>query len=226
MESLTTYSLTLLKTIGTISKIRTNYHLFFLNNTIMNTVITLGIRKQKVFTPYRRSRGGSTINRIRSQIGPVIGLGRTVAISICQLLSSLSSNNGGVECVHGHSTTFQNRNDINFSNLIFIEPIQELPVIITDHNQDTPRQSGVDDENLIKFNPQQTASNQIPNMISLNVINTQSICGPSGKTEDFLDHVTGGKVDLCVVTETFLTEHNNVTHAALHPSGYAFKDQP
>ena len=63
-------------------------------------------------------------------------------------------------------------------------------------------------------------------MIYLNVINAQSICGPSGKTEDFIDHVTGGHVDLCVVTETFLTEQNNVTQAALHPSGYAFKDQP
>ena len=225
MESLTTYSFTLLKTIGTISKIRANYHLFFLNNTIRNKVITLGIRKHKVYTPYRRSRGGSTINRIRPQIGPVTGLDRTVAISNCQLLSSLSSNNGGVECVHGHSTALQNRNDINFINLIFIEPIQELPVIITDHSQNIPRQSGVDDDNLIKINPQQTAPNQIPNMISLNVINAQSICGPSRKT-DFIDHVTGGQVDLCVVTETFLTEHNNVTCAALHPSGYAFKDQP
>ena len=120
-------------------------------------------------------------------------------------------NNGGVECVHGHSTTLQNRNDINFSNLIFIEPIQELPVLITDHSQDIPRQSGVDDNNLIKINPQQTAPNKIPNIISLTVINAQSICGPSGKTEDFIDHVTGGQVDLCVVTETFLTEHNNVT---------------
>ena len=63
-------------------------------------------------------------------------------------------------------------------------------------------------------------------MISLNVINAQSICGPSGKTEDFIDHVTGGQVDLCVVTETFLTEQNNVTRVALHPSGYTFKDQP
>ena len=50
--------------------------------------------------------------------------------------------------------------------------------------------------------------------------------GSSEKTKDFIDHVTGGQVDLCVVTETFLTEHNNVTCAALHPSGYALKDQP
>ena len=62
-------------------------------------------------------------------------------------------------------------------------------------------------------------------MISLNVINAQSICAPSGKTEDFIDHVTGDQFDLCVVTETFLTEHNNVRHAALQPSGYACKDQ-
>ena len=115
---------------------------------------------------------------------------------------------------------------INCSNLIYIEPMQELPVIITDHIHSIPSQTGVEDDNLIKINPQQTVPNQIPNRISLNVINAQFFCGPGGKTEDFIDHVTGGQVDLCAVTETFLTEHNNVTHAALHPSGYAFKDQP
>ena len=90
-------------------------------------------------------------------------------------------NNGQVEHVHGHSTSFQNKNNINFSNLIFIELIQELPVLVTDHSQDIPRQSGVDHNNLIKINPQQTTPNQITNIISLNVINAQSICGPSGK---------------------------------------------
>ena len=49
---------------------------------------------------------------------------------------------------------------------------------------------------------------------------------PAEKTENFIDHVTGGQVNLCVVTETFLTEQNNVTRAALHPSGYALEDQP
>ena len=56
-------------------------------------------------------------------------------------------------------------------------------------------------------------------MLSLSVVLVE-------KTEDFIDHVTGGQVDLCAVTETFLTEHYNVTCAALHPTGYAFKDQP
>ena len=97
---------------------------------------------------------------------------------------------------------------INSSNLIYIEPMQELPVIITDHTHSIPNQTGLEDDNLIKINPKQTVPNQIPNRISLNIINAQSICGPSGKTEDFIDHVTGGQVDFCAVTETFLTEHN------------------
>ena len=185
MESFTTYSLTLLKSIGTMSKIRANYHLFSLNNTIRNKVTVLGIRKHKMFTPYRRSRGGSTINRIRTHIGPVTRFDRSVDISKCQILSSLSTNKGRVEYVHGHSTSLQNRNNIKFSNLIFIELIQELSVLILDHSQDIPRQSGVDHNNIIKINLQQMAPKQIPNMISLNVINAQSICGPSRKNRKF-----------------------------------------
>ena len=60
----------------------------------------------------------------------------------------------------------------------------------------------------------------------MNVINAQSICGPNGKTEDFIDHITQSLVDICVVTETFLTEQNTVTRAALHLPGFAFQDQP
>ena len=66
MEPITTYSLTLLKTIGKISKITTNYHQFFLNNTIRNTVIALGITKQRIYKPYRRSRGGTIFHGIRT----------------------------------------------------------------------------------------------------------------------------------------------------------------
>ena len=89
-----------------------------------------------------------------------------------------------------------------------------------------PTNSGVNSNNLIKINIQQTVLKQIPNIISLNLINAQSICGPNGKTEDFIDHITKSLVDICVVTETFLTEQNTVTHAALHFPGYAFQDQP
>ena len=124
-----------------------------------------------MFTPYRRSRGGSTTHRIKTHITSLTKIDR-----FC--------------------------------------------------TQHMPRKTGVDHNNLIKINLQQTVPKQIPNLISLNVINAQSNCGPSGKTEDFIDHVVQSQVDLCVVTETFLTEQNNVTQAALHPSGYAFQDQP
>ena len=183
MESFTTYSFTLPKSIGTMSKISANYHLFSLNNTIRNRVTALGIRKHKMFTPYRRSRGGFTRHRIRTHIGSLTRFDRSVDISKCQIPSSLSTNKGQVDYVHvhGHSTSFQNVNNVDFNNLILIGPIQELSVIISDHSQHISRQSGVDHNNLIKINFQQTVPKQIPNMISLNVINAQSICGPSGK---------------------------------------------
>ena len=171
MEVFTTYSSAVLKSIGKMSRISANYHLFSLNNIIRNRATALGIRRQKMFTPYRRSRGGSTIHRIRTHIA--------------------------------FGTKFDKSS-----------------------TQHRPTNSGVNSNNLIKINIQQTVLKQIPNIISLNVINAQSICGPNGKTEDFIDHITQSLVDICVVTETFLTEQNTVTHAALHVPGFAFQDQP
>ncbi len=60
----------------------------------------------------------------------------------------------------------------------------------------------------------------------MSLVNTCSISGPKGKTQDFLDYVTGTKTDITVVTETFLTDRHDDTRAQLHPSGYAFVDQP
>ena len=68
MEPITTYSSTLLKSIGKISKTMSNYHQFYLKNAIRNTVITLGIRRQKMYIPYQRSREGTIINKIRTMI--------------------------------------------------------------------------------------------------------------------------------------------------------------
>ena len=124
-----------------------------------------------MFTSYRRSRGGSTIHRIRTHI------------------------------------TFWTK-------------------LVKPSTQRRPTNSGVNSNNLVKINNQQTVLKHIPNIISLNVINAQSICGPNGKTEDFIDHIAQSHVDICVVTETFLTEQNNVTRATLHLPGYVFQDQP
>ena len=68
MESITTYSSTLLKSIGKMSKMMSNYHRFYLKNSIRNNVMTLGIRRQKMYIPYQRSRGGTIINKIRTII--------------------------------------------------------------------------------------------------------------------------------------------------------------
>ena len=103
--------------------------------------------------------------------------------------------------------------DLSMFNGIIRTHIASLTKLDKSSSQHIPRKSGVNSNNLIKINLQQTVPKQIPNLISLNVINAQSICGPSGKTEDFIDHVTQSQVDICVVTKTFLTEQNNVTWA-------------
>ena len=153
------------------SRIIANYHLFSLDDIIRKRTLALGIRRQKLFSSYRRSSGGSTTHRIRTHI----------------------------------------TNAAKWT---------KLDKFSTQHR---PTNSGVNSNILIKINIQQTVLRQTPNIISLNVINAQSICGPKGKTEDLIDHITLSHVDICVMTETFLTEQNNVTCAALHLPGYAFK---
>ena len=130
MEVFTTYSSAVLKSTGKMSRISANYHLFSLNDIIRNRATALGIRRQKMYTSYRRSRGGSTIHRIRTHI------------------------------------TFWTKLDKSST-------------------QHRPTNSGVNSNNLIKINIQQTVLKPIPNIISLNVINAQLICGPNGKTEDY-----------------------------------------
>ena len=62
--------------------------------------------------------------------------------------------------------------------------------------------------------------------VNLGLVNTRSICGPAGKTDDFLDYTIGSHLDICLVTETFLSERNDVTRATLRPPGYSFLDHP
>ena len=46
------------------------------------------------------------------------------------------------------------------------------------------------------------------------------------KTELFIDHVNDKKMDVCVVTETWMNDNDSVTTAALSPQGYTFRNVP
>ena len=61
---------------------------------------------------------------------------------------------------------------------------------------------------------------------AFSVVNTRSIKGPKGKTEDFVDYIISNNIDVCAVTETWLTDKDSVTTASLKPNGYKFKDVP
>ncbi len=81
-------------------------------------------------------------------------------------------------------------------------------------------------QNLVNVKLEKSLPSTSSKGINLSIVNTRSICGPPGKTEDFVDYTIGSHLDICIVTETFLTERNNVTRATLHPQGYSFVDQP
>lgn len=54
-------------------------------------------------------------------------------------------------------------------------------------------------------------------------VNTRSI---RNKTAEFLHHILDSRLDVCMVTETWLNDHNTVSLASLSPSGFNFKNFP
>lgn len=54
-------------------------------------------------------------------------------------------------------------------------------------------------------------------------VNARSL---KNKTEVFTDHVINGKLDICLVTETWIKNDDSVTLAALSPQGYMFRNVP
>ena len=55
------------------------------------------------------------------------------------------------------------------------------------------------------------------------IVNTRSI---RNKTSDFIDHVLDNGIEICAVTETWLTDKDSVSIAALSPNGYSFANFP
>ncbi len=82
---------------------------------------------------------------------------------------------------------------------------------------------GVNASNLIKVGITKHCPSRCENKISLCLVNAQSL---NDKTQDFMDYIIGMRSDLCIITETFLTDLSVVTRAALQPVGYLFTDQP
>ncbi len=99
--------------------------------------------------------------------------------------------------------------------------------IVTTQERSTTyhRQHGVQSENLIPVKRQGYVPER-HNKFTLCLVNTRSVKGPAGKTEDTVNYVLCHNVDVCIITETWLTEKDTVTKAALQPQGYKFKDCP
>ena len=61
------------------------------------------------------------------------------------------------------------------------------------------------------------------NLIRFANVNARSL---NNKTAEFVDHILKKKIDICVVTETWLKDIDSVSIAALSPPGYFFKSFP
>ncbi len=104
--------------------------------------------------------------------------------------------------------------------------IHKISSVITNHDtQSSSNKShdGVTMSNLTKVDTGGFIPPKQDKKVSVSLVNAQSL---NNKTQVFLDYVTGIKTDLCVVTETFLTDLSTVTRAAIQPDGYFFVDQP
>ncbi len=99
----------------------------------------------------------------------------------------------------------------------------KISTIISTNTKQNSSSQGVDFKNLTKIKTTKHVPSKCENGINLSVVNTQSL---NEKTQDFMDYAIGIRSDLCVVTETFLTDLSTVTRAALQSNGYHFVDQP
>ena len=82
--------------------------------------------------------------------------------------------------------------------------------------------TGVNVSNL-KAVPLEPMLHRVPKQILFSTVNTRSV---RNKTGSLVEHVINSDVDICAITETWLTAKDGVVRAALKPEGYSFQDHP
>jgi len=77
-------------------------------------------------------------------------------------------------------------------------------------------------DNLVVIKPN---AQSVPPRKCLNFgnVNARSL---RNKSEVFIDHIISNNIDVCIVTETWVKDDDNVSLAALSPHGYSFKHCP
>ena len=75
----------------------------------------------------------------------------------------------------------------------------------------------------IKISKTQVALSSRENLIRFASVNARSL---KNKSAEFVDHILGNNIDICVVTETWLKDIDSVSIAALSPAGHHLKRFP
>lgn len=98
--------------------------------------------------------------------------------------------------------------------------------VVTNRNRDRGGFSGQWDlyvSNLVSVRCSVTYVNKNVNREIFAVVNTRSICN---KTSMFLDYVIEAQIDLCVVTETWLSAAHEDVRSDIRAAGYVIDDAP
>ena len=83
------------------------------------------------------------------------------------------------------------------------------------------RPNGINKNNLVKI-PCHAIVQPFRQNIRFYNVKTRSI---RNKCDGFLDYVISNRIDLCTVTEIWLTQNDDAVRAAYQPEGYTFVDQ-
>ncbi len=94
--------------------------------------------------------------------------------------------------------------------------------VITNRTQTSPVSRGICHHNLtcVKCIPAPPSNHK---RLTVACVNTQSVCNKIGS---FVDYVISSKLDICLLTETWIKEADSATKAAITPNGYVFKGCP
>ncbi len=168
-----------------------------LTPNVYHRIKSLNLLKHGSYVTHRGSRGGS---RFQRWIKPLISVNRNSFVNVAV-------------------QDFDVINESNPNNLITIA--SSIPVV-TSGSSHLPCHGGVNIANLrhvscISNNPGYHRKFIIAN------VNPRSI---KNKTAVFVDYIVTSKPDVCFITETWLSDKDDVARSEISPNGYIFKDHP
>lgn len=191
-----------------------------LNNSLWKNLVQLGISRAH---PTRRGCRSGIKRRLKSALIFNTAVPESLSTNGCLNLSILNGNFTTIrqeertlnDCDLRTSSSYIQANTSSFNNN------GSISVILNQNRRYVSSVLTRNPSNLTSLKPTETLSAK--KSLSFGCVNARSL---RYKTEVFTDHIIDCKIDVCVVTETWLRKEDTVAFSALSPAGYMFKNIP